>query len=111
MKKVILKYQYIAQHAQVAYITTMCQLKATFDLFFATQIVNPKEKDAKTLNKYIQKQIDNFIQDLHFIQLNLIFLKFVIFTDALFANNYNFLSQIGFVMTLVDSDNKANIIN
>ena len=28
-----------------------------------------------------------------------------------FANNYNFLFQIGFVIVLVDKDNKANIFH
>ena len=31
--------------------------------------------------------------------------------DALFANNYDLSSQIGFGITLVNSENKANIIH
>lgn len=38
-------------------------------------------------------------------------MKLVIFLDILFANNYNLLSQIGSMITLVDSNNKANIIH
>ena len=53
-KAVTPKDQYIAQRARAAYIATMCQPEAAFDLSFAAQIVNPKEKDAKALNKCIQ---------------------------------------------------------
>lgn len=72
----------------------MCQPKATFDLFFVAQIVNAKEKDAKAPNKRIQWQINNPTQGLHFVELNLSTLKFVIFTNALVPNNYNLLLQI-----------------
>lgn len=89
----------------------MCQSKTTFDLLFAAQIVNLKEKDANALNKCIKWQIDNPTQCLHFTLLDLIFLKLVIFTDTSFANNYNLSSEIRFVITLIDSDNKANIIH
>ena len=34
----------------------------------------------------------------------------MIFTDSSFANNYDLLSQIGFVIALIDKNNKANII-
>ena len=109
-KAVTPKDQYVVQYAQAAYIATMCQPEAAFDFSFTMQIVNPKEKNAKTLNKRIQWQINKPIRGLYFVQLDLTFLKFVIFINALFANNNNFSSQIGFVITLVNNDNKANII-
>ena len=34
----------------------------------------------------------------------------MIFMDLSFANNYDLLSQIGFIITLIDKDNKANIL-
>ena len=89
----------------------MSQLEAAFDLSFAAQILNPKEKDAKALNKRIQWQIDHPNRGLRFVQLDLNSLKLVIFTDASFANYHNLSSQIGFVITLVDSSNKANILH
>ncbi len=110
-KAVTLKDQYVTQRARAACIVTMCQPEAAFDLSFIAQIVNPKEKDVKALNKHIQWLINNPTRGLYFVQLDLISLKFVIFTDALFANNYDLSSQIGFVVTLVDSDGKANIIH
>ena len=60
-KAVIPKNQCIVHRAQVAYIATMCQPKAAFDLSFAAQIVNLKEKDRKIINKHIKRQIDNLI--------------------------------------------------
>ena len=66
-KAVTPKDQYIAQHARAACITIMCQAEAVFDLSFAAQIVNPKEKDAKAFNKRIQWQIDNPTRGLHFV--------------------------------------------
>ena len=50
-KAVTPKDQYIAQRARGAYIVTVSQPEAVFDLSFAAQIVNPKEEDTKQLNK------------------------------------------------------------
>ena len=89
----------------------MSQSEAAFDLSFAAQIVKPKEKDAKALNKRIQWQINHPTQGLRFVQLDLTSLKLVIFTNASFANKHDLSSQIRFVITLVNSSNKANIIH
>ena len=70
-KAVTPKDQYVAQRARAAYIPTMCQLEAAFDLSFAAQIINRKEKDGKLLNKRIQWQIDNLTRGLYFVQLDL----------------------------------------
>jgi hypothetical protein len=48
------KNQYVAQRARGAYIATMTQSEASFDLSLAAQITNPKEEDAKRLNKRLQ---------------------------------------------------------
>ncbi len=45
------KEQYIAQRAQGAYIASVCQPEAAFDLSFAAQVINPIIDDAKALNK------------------------------------------------------------
>ena len=92
-------------------VPVVCRFEAAFDLSFAAQIVNLKEEDAKALNKRIQWQIDHPTRGLRFVRLDLTSLKLVIFTDASFANNHDLSSRIGFVITLVDSDNKANIIH
>lgn len=108
-KSVTPKDQYIAQQAKKAYIATMCQPEAAFDLSFAAQIVNPKEKDAKMLNKRIKWQID-YSKGLQFVQLDTSTLLLIVFTNVFFANNQNLSSQISYVINLADASNKANII-
>jgi len=105
------KDQYIAQRARGAYIATVCQPEAAFDLSFAAQVINPKEEHAKYLNKRLQWQIDNPSRGLRFIQLDKDSLKLIVFTDSSFANNQDLSSQIGFVITLADKNNRANIIH
>lgn len=109
-KAVTPKDQYIAQRARGAYIATVCQPEAAFDLSFAAQVINPREEDAKILNKRLQWQIDNSGRGLRFVQLDITSLKVIVFTDASFANNQNLSSQIGYVIVLADDSNKANII-
>ena len=45
-----------------------------------------------------------------YIKLDINILRLLIFTDALFTNNKDLLSQIGYILVLVDIINKANII-
>src|SRR5450755_3231568 len=59
--------QYIAQRARGAYIASVCQLEASFDLSFAAQVTNPVETDAKSLNKRLNWQIDNPKRGLKFV--------------------------------------------
>jgi hypothetical protein len=105
------KDQYIAQRARGAYIATVCQPEAAYDLSFAAQIVNPKETDIKNLNKRIQWQLDNQARGLTFVPLDIDSLSLVVFTDASFAGNTDFSSQIGYVITLTDRNGSANIIH
>jgi hypothetical protein len=53
-KMVTPKDQYVAQRPREAYIATMIQSKAAFDLFLAAQVTNSKEEDTKRLNKRLQ---------------------------------------------------------
>jgi archaeosine-15-forming tRNA-guanine transglycosylase len=48
------KDQYVAQRARDAYIVIMTQSEASFDLFLTVQVTNPKEEDAKRLNRRLQ---------------------------------------------------------
>ena len=104
------KDQYIAQRARGAYIASLSQPEASFDLSFAAQTINPKEKDARALNRRLQWQIDNYTRGLQFVQLNRESLKLVIFTDESFVNNSDFTFQIGYVICLIDATDKINII-
>lgn len=81
------KDQYIAQRARGAYIASVCQPEASCDLSFAAQVVNPKEDDAKALNKRLAWQIENSDRGLKFVKLDPKTLQLVVFTDASFANN------------------------
>jgi hypothetical protein len=51
---IIFKDQYVAQQTKEAYIVIVSQFEASFDLSFAAQIINSKEKDAKRLNQRLQ---------------------------------------------------------
>jgi hypothetical protein len=52
------KDQYITQRARGAYIASVCQPEASFDLSFAAQVINPVEDDTKNLNKRLSWQIE-----------------------------------------------------
>jgi hypothetical protein len=73
-------------------------------------VINPDEKDVKLLNKRIQWQIKNLIRGLSFIKFNIKTLQLLVFTDSSFTNNKDLLLQIGYVLVLVDSLNKTNIV-
>ena len=110
-KSVAFGDQYVAQRARGAYIATLSQPEAAFDLSFAAQVINPQKDDAKRLNKRIQWQLDNSDRGLRFVKLDTASLKLIVFIDAAFANNSDYISQIGFVICLTDASNKANIIH
>jgi hypothetical protein len=50
-KTVTPKAQYIAHRARGAYIATVCQPEAAFELSSAAQVTDPTEEDVKKLNK------------------------------------------------------------
>ncbi|KAI1007326.1 hypothetical protein K3495_g907 [Podosphaera aphanis] len=107
-----IKAQYISQRALGAYVATVCQPEASFDLSRAAQITNPSINGAATLNKRLKWQRDNTQTGLKFVELDLKTLKIVIFTDGSFANNKeDMTSQIGYVICLSDDSNIANIIH
>ena len=47
------KDQYVAQRARGAYLATVSQPEAAFDLSFAAQTTQPSDNDIKLLNKRI----------------------------------------------------------
>ena len=110
-KSVAFEDQYVAQRTRGAYIATLNQSEATFDFSFAAQVINPQKDDAKRLNKRIQWQMKNAERGLRFVKLDTISLKLIAFIDVAFANNSDYISQIGFVICLADGSNKANFIH
>jgi len=105
------KDQYIAQRARGAYITSVCQPEASFDLSFAAQVINPDENDAKSLNKRLLWQTENANRGLKFVKLDVKTLQLLVFIDALFANNKDLSSQIGYVIVLANATKRANIVH
>ena len=103
--------QYIAQRALGAYIASMSQPEATFDLSYAAQSIHPQPTDITALNKHLAWQNRNATGGLHYIQLDTDNLQLVAFADSSFANNKDLSSQIGFVITLADANGNANIIH
>ncbi len=100
----------MAQCARGAYIATVCQLEATFDLSFVAQVTNPEPTNIKLLNKRVQWQIDNLTRGLTFVLLDIDLLNLTVFTDASFTNNKDLSLQIGFVIVLIDRNRTVNII-
>jgi hypothetical protein len=99
----ISKKQYVTQRARNAYVTSICQSKASFDLFFAAQLIEVSSKNITTLNKRLQWQIDNYSRDLKYVKLDSTTLQLIIFTNSFFANNRHLFSQIDYVIYFVDS--------
>lgn len=96
--------KYVEQRARGAYIASICQPEAVFDLSVAAQAQDPTDKDFDALNARIQWQIDNLDRGLNMIPVDLTTAKLMIFTDGSFANNQDLSSQIGFVMMLVNEE-------
>jgi hypothetical protein len=50
----ISKEQYVTQRARSAYVASICQLKASFDLFLTARSIEISSKNITTLNKRLQ---------------------------------------------------------
>jgi hypothetical protein len=100
--------QYVAQRARGAYISSICQPEAAFDLSTAAQVREPEKDDFAALNARIQWQIDNPARGLRFIPLDLSCAKLYIFTDGSFANNKDLTSQLGFVIALANEVSRTH---
>jgi hypothetical protein len=105
------KEQYVAQRARGAYIASVCQPEAAYDLSIAAQATQPIEKDIKALNARLQWQIENEARGMRFVKLDQDSLQLLAFTDASFANNKDLSSQIGYVLVLADAKGRANILH
>ena len=64
------KEQYVAQRARGAYVASICQPEASFDLFYAAQSIEPTTDDIFALNARLQWQMDNHSRGLKFIKLD-----------------------------------------
>lgn len=111
---------YIQQRARGAYLATICQPEAAFDLAAAAQAATPSKEEISRLNKRIEWQKSNLGRGLTYIKLDIEKLKLFTFVDASFANNKDLSSQIGHVIvlgnetTLLDKDSiiiRGNILH
>jgi hypothetical protein len=105
------KEQYVSQQAKGAYIATICQPEASFDLSYTAQTLNYSDDDIKVLNRRLLWQIENAKKGITFVPLDLESLKLIVFTDASFANNKDFTSQIGYIVAITDKNNDINILH
>lgn len=103
------KQYYIMQRARAAYIASVCQPKATYDLSVAAKTTDPSDNKFKLLNKCIQWQKSNKNEGLTFVKLISSQQRIITFTDSSFANNEDLSSQIGFIIILADDIN-CNLI-
>jgi hypothetical protein len=95
---------YIQQRARGAYIASICQPEATFDLSIAAQHQEPSADDTKLLNKRLKWQKENLARGLTFVPMNIKQAKLFAFVDASFANNKDLSSQLGYVIILATED-------
>ncbi|KAI0398644.1 hypothetical protein F4802DRAFT_611456 [Xylaria palmicola] len=91
---------YVSQRARGAYISSVCQPEAAYDLAVAAQVTEPQSHDVEALNKRIKWQKDNLTRGLTFIPLDFCCTKLFVFTDGSFANNLDLTSQLGFIIVL-----------
>jgi hypothetical protein len=105
------KEQYIAQRARGAYIASVCQPEASYDLSVAAQATDITSTDVSKLNKRLQWQLESGSRGLRFVNLDKNTLRLLVFTDASFANNKDLSSQIGYVLALADENNNANVLH
>ena len=105
------KEQYIAQRARGAYIASLSQPEAAYDLSVAAQAIDPTENDIKALNKRLQWQIESAARGLRFVKLEKQSLQLLVFTDSSFANNKDLSSQIGYILVIKDDSGNANILH
>ena len=94
--------QYREQRARGAYIASICQPEAAFDLSTAAQAQSPQDDDINKLNTRLQWQMDNLDRGLRYIPVDLRTAKLMVFVDGSFANNRDLSSQLGFLLTLVN---------
>ena len=96
------KQRYVEQRARGAYLASICQPEATFDLSKAAQHQDPTREDINALNKRLLWQQDNIDRGLAYINVDLATAKLFVFVDGSFANNKDLSSQIGFVIILAN---------
>ncbi|CCE33822.1 uncharacterized protein CPUR_07750 [Claviceps purpurea 20.1] len=94
------KQKYVGHRARGAYIATICQPEASYDLSVAAQAQDPEPSDIIRLNRRLKWQIENVDRGLRYIPLDLGKAALYVFVDGSFANNKDLSSQLGYVVIL-----------
>ena len=94
--------KYMEQRARGAYMASICQPEASFDLSAAAQIQQPADGDYVKLNRRLEWQAENLERGLQYVPLDLDTAKLVVFTDGSFANNRDLSSQLGYLIVLAN---------
>lgn len=97
-----MQQQYVEQRARGAYIASICQPEAAFDLSTAAQAQYPDEQQCTQLNKRLKWQICNLQRGLRYLPIDLSAAQLMIFVDGSFANNSDLSSQLGFIIMLTN---------
>lgn len=105
------KDQFVAQRALGAYVASLSQPEAAFDLSYAAQTTDPEKADIEAPNKRLKWQLENDEHSLNFVNIDMSTAKIVVFVDGSFANNKDYSSQIGYVIVLADANGNANILH
>ena len=87
--------RYLEQRASGAYLASLCQPEAAFDLSVAAQAQDAEDEDYKRLNERVKWQMQNVQRGLHFVPVNMSSANLMVFTNGSFANNRDFSSQLG----------------
>jgi hypothetical protein len=96
---------YVCQRAYGAYIATICQPMASFNLSAAAQTTDPSKENVAKLNRRLEWQMQNLNLSLNYIFIELNIMKLFAFINALFANNRDLSSQIGYIIMLGNEKN------
>lgn len=96
--------QFLEKRARGAYIASICQPEATYNLSVAAQAQQPTIDDISKLNTHFQWQINNTQRGLNYVPVDLSSAKLMVFTDGSFANNRDLSSQIEYVIMLVNEN-------
>ena len=94
------KQAYVEQRARGAYIATISQPEALYDLSVAAQSQDPGKTEIDDLNKRLRWQMENQERGLKYVPFNIRNCSLYVFVDGSFANNRDLTSQLGFLITI-----------
>jgi len=102
------KQGYVEQRARGAYVASICQPEASFDLSVAAQHQEPTKDDVLALNKRLSWQMNHLDRGLLYVPVNLPTAKLFVFVDGSFANNKDFSSQLGYEIIIANESTGEN---